>query len=83
VLDTAIDSTAKGGVEGEAIEEVLAAGLSGVTESFLRPAGIARFGARRVDVLTEGDFIEKGRSVVIVRTEGNRVIVREDEPEEE
>ena len=79
VLDTAIDDKASGGIEGEAIKQVLEQGLSGVAESFLRPAGIARFGDRRVDVQTEGDFIEKGEKVVIVRTEGNRVFVRKEE----
>ena len=56
-----------------------AEGRSGVAESFLRPAGIARFGKHRVDVLTEGDFVDKGERVVIVRTEGNRVFVRKEE----
>jgi len=79
VLDTAIDDKASGGLEGAAIQEILDEGISGVAESFLRPAGIARFGERRVDVQTQGDFIEQGEKVVIVRTEGNRVIVRKEE----
>jgi hypothetical protein len=54
-------------------------GESGVAESFLRPAGIARFGSRRVDVMSEGDFIERGEKVIIVRVEGNHVIVRKEE----
>ena len=58
------------------VEEILASGSSGVAESFLRPAGIARFGDRRIDVTSEGDFIEKGDPVEIVRTSGNRVVVR-------
>jgi membrane-bound serine protease (ClpP class) len=78
VLATAIDSTAAGGAEGEALAEVLAAGICGVAESFLRPAGIARFGDKRIDVVSEGDFIERGARVVIVRTAGNRVVVREE-----
>jgi membrane-bound serine protease (ClpP class) len=79
ILDTAIEGTASGGREGEAISEVIASGESGVAESFLRPAGIARFGNRRVDVMSEGDFIEQGEKVIIVRVEGNRVIVRKGE----
>jgi len=76
VLADAIDATAAGGVEGEAVAAALAAGLPGVAESFLRPAGIARFGDRRIDVVSDGDFIEQGAKVVIVRTAGNRVVVR-------
>ncbi|MCP4674239.1 MAG: nodulation protein NfeD [Deltaproteobacteria bacterium] len=78
VLRSAITDTASGGVEGAVVEKVLASGISGVAESFLRPAGIARFGDKRVDVLSEGDFIEQGERVVIVRTEGNRVVVKKE-----
>lgn len=76
VLDAAIRATAQGGREGAVVEEIVASGTAGVAESFLRPAGIARFGDRRVDVISEGDFIEKGEPIVIVHTTGNRVVVR-------
>ncbi len=78
VLREAIAATASGGREGAVIEAVLASGVSGVAESFLRPAGIARFGDKRVDVVSEGEFIEKGEKVVIVRTHGNRVTVKKE-----
>ncbi|MFO8074330.1 MAG: nodulation protein NfeD [Polyangia bacterium] len=76
VLGDAIDATSAGGSEGAALAEVLSSGESGVAESALRPAGIARFGRRRVDVATEGEFVDRGEPVVIVRTSGNRVVVR-------
>ncbi|MCP4199454.1 MAG: nodulation protein NfeD [Proteobacteria bacterium] len=79
ILDAAIKGTSRGGREGVAISEVIESGESGVAESFLRPAGIARFGSRRIDVMSEGDFIDRGEKVVIVRVEGNRVIVRKEE----
>jgi membrane-bound serine protease (ClpP class) len=79
ILDAAIKGTSSGGREGAAISEVIASGESGVAESFLRPAGIARFGSRRIDVMSEGDFIDRGEKVIIVRVEGNRVIVRKEE----
>lgn len=52
------------------------AGEIGVALSDLRPAGIARFEDVRVDVVTEGDFIEVGAPVQVLRVEGNRVVVR-------
>ncbi len=76
VLSAAIESTASGGREGEVVKTLLAVGKCGEAESFLRPAGIARFEGRRVDVTSEGEFVEKGQPVEIVRIEGNRVIVR-------
>ena len=77
ILETAIVATSAGGREGEVIEQIVASGESGVTITFLRPSGIARFGNRRVDVVSEGEFIEKDTSVVIVRVDGNHVVVRQ------
>ena len=51
-------------------------GKSGVTRSVLRPAGIADFDGVRLDVVTEGDFIELGETVTITRVEGGRIVVR-------
>jgi membrane-bound serine protease (ClpP class) len=50
-------------------------GHTGTAASFLRPAGIAAIDGRRVDVLTEGEFIPQGTPVRVVRVEGARVFV--------
>lgn len=50
----------------------------GVALSDLRPAGVARFGEERVDVVTRGDFIPVGSTIRVVRVEGSRVTVRSD-----
>ncbi len=76
VLDTVIDARADGGREGEIIKSILSSGMLGQADSFLRPSGIAKFGDNRVDVTSEGDFIEKGETVVIVRVQGNHVVVK-------
>jgi membrane-bound serine protease (ClpP class) len=54
------------------------AGERGTAETVLRPAGKARFGERVADVVAEGDFIEKGKAVRVMRVEGNTVMVREE-----
>lgn len=51
-------------------------GKSGQTRSVLRPAGIADFDGVRLDVVTEGEFIEAGENVTITRVEGGRIVVR-------
>lgn len=51
-------------------------GKSGQTRSVLRPAGIADFDGVRLDVVTEGEFIEAGESVTITHVEGGRIVVR-------
>jgi membrane-bound serine protease (ClpP class) len=52
------------------------AGRHGVAETALRPAGKASIGGRRVDVVTDGNFIEAGERVVVAEVDGPRVVVR-------
>ena len=42
----------------------------------LRPAGAARIAERRVDVTTDGEWIEPDTPVQVVRVEGTKVVVR-------
>ena len=51
-------------------------GQEGVALTQLRPAGMARFGDRKVDVVTEGDLIDRDSRVRVVAVQGNRVVVR-------
>jgi membrane-bound serine protease (ClpP class) len=43
----------------------------------LRPAGTAVIDGKRVDVVTEGQMIERGTPVRVIAVEGLRVVVRE------
>jgi membrane-bound serine protease (ClpP class) len=52
-------------------------GQDGVALTDLRPAGTARFGTERVDVVTEGEYVAQGSTVRIVRSEGYRHVVRQ------
>lgn len=49
---------------------------SGIALSPLLPGGIAEIGGRRIDVVSEGDPIERGRTVRVIAVEGARVVVR-------
>jgi membrane-bound serine protease (ClpP class) len=51
-------------------------GKSGTVLSPLRPAGIAEIENQRVDVVSDGEFIEAGVPVVVTRVDGNRIVVR-------
>ncbi len=42
----------------------------------LRPSGTAVISGKRIDVVTEGPFIEAGAAVKVVAVEGMRVVVR-------
>ena len=50
-------------------------GATGVAETNLRPSGTGRFGERLVDVVTEGDLIERGAKIKIMQVQGARVVV--------
>lgn len=51
-------------------------GKQGRTVTPLRPSGKIEVDAEFLDVVTEGDFLDKGVLVKVVSVEGNRVIVR-------
>lgn len=50
-------------------------GREGVTLSALRPSGYAEIAGSRVDVVTEGEFLEAGTRIVVSHVEGARVVV--------
>jgi membrane-bound serine protease (ClpP class) len=51
-------------------------GKSGRAVSPLRTAGIAEIEGERVDVVSDGEFIESGAPIVVTRVDGNRIVVR-------
>jgi membrane-bound serine protease (ClpP class) len=61
-------------VAGPDLKDLL--GQCGFAASYLRPAGLASIDGRRVDVLTEGDFVPAGAAIQVSRVEGARVFVR-------
>ena len=51
-------------------------GEIGVVTGDLRPAGQARFGQEIVDVVSQGEYVEAGKHVQVLRHEGMNVVVR-------
>jgi membrane-bound serine protease (ClpP class) len=51
-------------------------GKHGTAISPLRPAGIAEIDGERVDVVSDGEFIDVGMPIVVTRVDGNRIVVR-------
>ncbi|WP_010270285.1 NfeD family protein [Paenibacillus senegalensis] len=52
-------------------------GLTGEALTTLRPSGTAQIGEEKVDVVTDGGYIDRGRPVKVVKIEGTRVVVTE------
>ncbi|MGE0865081.1 MAG: nodulation protein NfeD [Vicinamibacterales bacterium] len=55
-------------------------GRQGVARSPLRPAGIADIDGTRVDVVSDGAFIDAGTAITVTRVDGNRIVVRRSTP---
>jgi membrane-bound serine protease (ClpP class) len=51
-------------------------GRHGITETALRPAGKVTVGGKRIDVVTDGGFVEAGERVVVAEVDGPRIVVR-------
>lgn len=52
-------------------------GKVGQTHTALRPAGIAEFDGVKLNVVSDGDFVNSQKHVRVERVEGNRIVVRE------
>jgi membrane-bound serine protease (ClpP class) len=50
-------------------------GRKGIVHTTLRPTGLAIIDDKRLDVMTEGDFIEKGEKIKIIRINGMQIVV--------
>lgn len=52
-------------------------GAEGVSLTTLRPAGTAEINGKRVDVVTDSEYIENGKPIIVTAVEGMRVVVKE------
>lgn len=67
-------STEKGYVAKESEVSLLGEILLATTD--LRPSGSADFKGKKYDVVTDGDFINKGTQVEVINVEGMRIVVK-------
>jgi len=51
-------------------------GAIGTTITPLRPAGLADINGKRMDVVSDGSFVAAATQIVVVKTEGTRIVVR-------
>lgn len=68
-------STEQGYVSRENRIELI--GLEGESLTPLRPSGTGLFADERIDIVSDGNFIDKGKKIKIIKVEGMRVVVRE------
>ncbi|WP_076569878.1 NfeD family protein [Salimicrobium salexigens] len=68
-------NTSEGYVSSRSRLELI--GETGESLTPLRPSGSGVFGDERLDVVSEGSFIQAGTGIKIVKVEGSRIVVRE------
>jgi len=51
-------------------------GKQGVLTVACRPVGSVDFDGKKIEVVSQGDFIDKGTTVEVIEIEGNRVVVK-------
>ena len=71
------DMRAARGYTSPPASDHLQLGHTGTALSPLRPAGVADIDGARVDVVSEGGFIEAGAAIEVTRVDGNRIVVCE------
>ena len=74
VLSEAEESV-KGFSSHTRLEELV--GAEGIALTTLRPSGTAEINGKRVDVVTESEYVEKGKKIKVLSVEGIRIVVRE------
>lgn len=53
-------------------------GKTGTALTLLRPSGVVLIDGKRVDALTEGEFIAEGTSIKVVKEEGRKIFVEKE-----
>lgn len=74
VLDDTMDADA--GYVGPSQDPELV-GTQAKVYTALRPAGSILVGKERIDAVSDGTFIDAGKTVLIITVDGNRVVVEE------
>ena len=49
----------------------------GITVTPMRPAGVIVINGERIDAVSEGGFIDKGKEIEVIKVEGSRIVVRD------
>jgi len=80
ILTPAVETPVQRGAAGVSDEDFSRLlGKSGKTATALRPSGIVEIDNQRYSAVAEGEMIEKGMEIVVVRVDGNSIVVDQKE----
>ncbi|MCA1784748.1 MAG: serine protease, partial [Desulfobacteraceae bacterium] len=63
------------GVASQSPEMALWQGKQGDAVTDLRPSGMVMIDGKRLDAVTDGEYVEAGARVVVTLVSGNRIVV--------
>ncbi|MBR9984811.1 MAG: serine protease [Desulfosarcina sp.] len=66
----------KDGVTAQSIGQKEYVGSPGLALTDLRPSGIAQINQERMDVVTQGEYIEKQTPIIVIAVSGNQIVVK-------
>lgn len=69
----------KGTIASKALEDIgtfAQAGDKGKALSAMRPLGTALLGGKKLEVRTEGEIIDAGSEIEVIRVEGNKIFIK-------
>ncbi|MCA9320836.1 MAG: hypothetical protein KDB53_08885, partial [Planctomycetes bacterium] len=81
-METALAKTGGDIRAADGTDHAIKVGDAGRAHTTLRPAGIGVFDRHKVDVVTQGGYIDAGRPIRVVEVHGNRVVVKAARDEE-
>ncbi len=68
------EEASKGFVSYESVLELI--GAEGIALTTLRPAGTAEINDKKVDVVSESEYVDQGSKIKVIRVEGAKVVVK-------
>jgi len=66
----------KDGVTAQSMDQKKYMGSSGLALTDLRPSGVAKINHERLDVVTQGEYIEKQTPIIVIAVRGNQIVVK-------
>ena len=65
------------GVTSQSLDHNDYLGSQGVAVTDLRPSGVATIEDERLDVVTQGEYIEKQTQIIVIAVRGNQIVVKQ------
>lgn len=69
------------GATAQSSDQMAYMGRTGTAITDLRPSGVAMIDQERLDVVTQGEYIDKKTAIVVIAVRGNQIVVELNRPD--